>query len=171
MTDDHPPRDENAHRDDPPGDGSPGDAPHIDESVRRIGRAGRATLGSALDTGRALRRLVAADLALARSATGRALAWFAVAIVFGASAWLLAMAATIALLKALGWSWLLSITACTVLNLVVTGLAAWRVAKFFDHAGMHATRRQLARMGIADEDDDGDEGDTMPPTAMPTDPT
>src|SRR3546814_3915816 len=35
--------------------------PHLDESVRRIGAAGRATLDSALDTGRALRRLVSAD--------------------------------------------------------------------------------------------------------------
>lgn len=122
--------------------------------MRRIGAAGRASLDSALDTGRALRKLVAADLALARSALGRALAWTGVAIVFGASSWLLLMAATIALLQASGWSWLASIAVCAVLSLIVTGVAAWRVSRFFDYAGMQATRRQLARLGIGGDDDD-----------------
>ncbi|WP_242108898.1 phage holin family protein [Luteimonas aquatica] len=130
-------------------------APHLDESVRRIRSAGRATLDSALDTGRALRHLIGADLALARSATGRALAWLAVAIVFGASSWLLTMGALIALLQALGLSWLASISIAAALSLLVTGLAAWRVSVFFDYAGMHATRRQLARLGIGDEEDEG----------------
>lgn len=131
--------------------------PHLDESVRRVGAAGRATLDSAFDTGRALRKLFWADLALARSATGRALAWFAVAIIFGGSAWLLSMGALIALLKGSGLSWLLSITIAAVLSLVVTAVATWRVAVFFDHAGMHATRRQLARLGIGDgEEEEGD---------------
>lgn len=134
-----------------------GKPPHLDESVRRVGAAGRATLGSALDTGRALRKLFWADLALARSASGRALAWFAVAIVFGGSAWLLAMGALIALLQALGLSWLLAISLAALLSLGVTALAAWRVTVFFDYAGMHATRRQLARLGIGDEDDDADD--------------
>lgn len=131
-----------------------GKPPHLDESVRRIGAAGRATIDSAFDTGRALRKLVSADLALARSALGRALAWVAVAIVFGASALLLAMGVLTALLHALGLSWLASFAICAVLSLGVTGLAAWRVSVFFDHAGMHATRRQLARFGIGDESDD-----------------
>jgi hypothetical protein len=34
------------------------------------------------------------------------------------------------------------------------------VSTFFDHAGMHATRRQLARFGVADEPGDDDDGDT-----------
>ena len=54
--------------------------PHLDESVRRIGAAGKATYTSAKDTGRALRTLMFADLALARSAIGRALAWVAVGL-------------------------------------------------------------------------------------------
>jgi hypothetical protein len=140
-------------------DGAPSSAdaekpPHLDESVRRIGRHGRATVDAALDSGRALRRLVFADLALARSALGRALAWFAVAIVFGASAWLLAMGALIALLQAFGMSWLGSIAVAGLISLLVTGFAAWRVSRFFEYAGLHATRRQLARIGIGDEGDD-----------------
>jgi len=156
-----------------PDDTAAGDAgagtdtpPHLDESVRRIGAAGRATLDSALDTGRALRKLVSADLALARSAMGRALAWVAVAIVFGASAWLLSMGVLTALLVRFGLTWLAAFSICTVLSLVVTGVAIWRVSVFFDHAGMHATRRQLARLGIGDEgDDDADaEGESAPAT-------
>lgn len=145
-----------------------GKPPHLDESVRRIGAAGRATIDSALDTGRALRKLVSADLALARSAMGRALAWVAVAIVFGASAWLLVMGVLTALLHALGLSWLASFAICAALSLGVTGFAAWRVSVFFEYAGMHATRRQLARVGIGDEDaDDEDAPATAPQAGTP----
>src|SRR3546814_5741270 len=90
---------------------------------------------------------------------GRALAWVAVAIVFGASAWLLVMGVLTALLHSLGLSWLASFAICAALSLGVTGFAAWRVSVFFDHAGMHATRRQLARFGIGDENDDDEAGD------------
>ncbi len=143
--------------------------PHLDESVRRIGAAGRATLDSALDTGRALRKLVWADFAMARSASGRALGWFAVAIIFGGSAWLLVMGALIALLQAFGLSWLLAISLAALLSLGVTALAAWRVTVFFEYAGMHATRRQLARLGIGDDDDDdagADTNDDPPPATQ-----
>lgn len=139
-----------------------GKPPHLDESVRRVGHAGRATLGAALDTGRALRKLVSADFAFARSAMGRALAWVAVAIVFGASAWLLAMGALIALLRGFGLSWLASTVTAAVLSLAVTAVASWRVSVFFDHAGMHATRRQLARIGIGDESDDDERAAESP---------
>lgn len=145
------------------GDGRP---PHLDESVRRVRAAGKASLDSVLDTGRALRRLVAADLALARSATGRALGWGAAAIVFGASAWLLVLGTAIALLRAAGWSWLGSVAACALLSLVLTGLAGWRAMAFFEHAGMHATRRQLARFGFG-QDDGGDVEDAPQPADLP----
>ena len=134
--------------------------PGIDQSVRQATAAGRATAQAARDTGRALRSLVAADLALARSATGRALAWVGVAIVFGASSWLLAMGALIALLQRLGWSWLQSLIVATVLSLGVTVVAIWRTGAHFDNAGMHATRRQLAKLGIGDEDEDDAPADT-----------
>jgi len=137
--------------------------PHIDESARRIGAAGKASFDAAVDTGRALRRLLISDLALARSAFGRAMAWVGVAIVFGASAWLLLMGATIALLQALGWSWLASIGVCALLSGAVAAIAAWRVSRFFDYTGLHATRRQLARLGIGDEDDIDDDKAAVPP--------
>src|SRR3546814_2612822 len=87
----------------------------------------------------------------------------AVAIVFGASAWLLVMGVLTALLHSLGLSWLASFAICAALSLGVTGFAAWRVSVFFDHAGMHATRRQLARFGIGDENDDDEAGDETAP--------
>jgi hypothetical protein len=162
-------RDQHEATDDAPAIDKP---PHLDESVRRIGAAGRAILGSALDTGRAMRRLVFADLALARSSLGRALAWFAVAIVFGASAWLLVAGALIAFLHAFGWSWLLSLAVCSALSLAVTGLAAWRVSTFFDLAGLHATRRQLSRLGIGDEaDHDHDDDDASSSSTSMSAPT
>jgi uncharacterized membrane protein YqjE len=135
----------------------------IDESLRTIGAEGRATLASALDTGRALRRLASADFALARSALGRGLAWTGVAVVFGASAWLLLMGALIALMQRFGFSWLASISTAALLSLAVAGFSAWRVSVFFDLAGMHATRRQLSRIGLFSETDGDDEdGDDTP---------
>ncbi len=144
--------------------GTPGDAPPPDlaDSLKQVGEAGRAAFGSAKDTGRALRTLFSADLALARSAFGRALAWAGVAIVFGASAWLLVTGALIALMQRLGLSWLQSLSLAAVLSLSMTALAAWQVSRHFDFMGLHATRRQLTRMGLFDEPspdaDDEDEG-------------
>ena len=142
-----------------------GESPGIDASVRAIGAEGKATFDSALDAGRALRRLLSADLALARSSLGRALAWTAVAIIFGASAWLLSMGALIALLQASGLSWLAALSIAALLSVVVMGVAIWRVSVFFDHAGMHATRRQLSRLGLFSEDDDEDDAPARDGTA------
>ncbi|MDH5824936.1 phage holin family protein [Luteimonas sp. RD2P54] len=144
------------------GDAGAGKPPHLDESVRRVGKAGRALLGSGRETGRALRKLVAADLALARGALGRALFWAAVGIIFGASAWLLVMGATVAVLQAAGLSWLASIAIAAGISLAVTGLAAWRVFVYFEMATLKASRRQLARLGLFDEGPDDDE-DGDPP--------
>ncbi|MCW5581566.1 MAG: phage holin family protein, partial [Luteimonas sp.] len=128
-------------------------------TVRSLGREGRATVDAVLDTGRALRQLASADFALARSSLGRALAWSGVAIVFGASSWLLLMGVLIALLQASGLSWLAAIACAALLSLAVVGIAVWRVSVFFDLAGMHATRRQLARLGLFSEDDGEGEAD------------
>lgn len=150
----------------PPEGEAPDKAPGLEESLRQVGDAGKATLGSARDTGRALRRLVSADLALARSAFGRGLAWAGVAVVFGASSWLLLTGAIIALLQRLGLSWFQSLFFTALVSLAMTGLAIWRVSHFFDHTGMHATRRQLSRLGLFDEhgeDEDAAKDAPMPP--------
>ena len=150
-------------------DSSRQDPPSLEESLHRVGQAGREGLSAAFESGRAWRGLVAADFALARSALGRALAWVAVAIVFGASAWLLATAAGVALMQRFGLSWLASLSIAAVFNLAITALAAWRTSRFFDYMGLHATRRQLSRIGLFDEHgEDVDEPATTPaPAATP----
>lgn len=129
----------------------PGPAPDLADSLRQVADAGREAFSASRDTGRALRRLVSADLALARSALGRGLAWTGVAVVFGASSWLLLTGALIAFLQRLGWSWLQSLSLVAFVSVAVTALAIWRVMYYFDHAGLHATRRQLTRLGWFDE--------------------
>ncbi len=144
--------------DEVPGSDTPRpEAPGLEESFRAVSEAGKATLGSAKDTSRALRRLISADLALARSAFGRGLAWAGIAVVFGASAWLLLTGAIIALLQRAGLSWFQAMFFTALASLAMTGLAIWRVAHFFDHTGLHATRRQLTRMGLFDEAREGDD--------------
>lgn len=151
----------------PPSDDAP--APSLDASLREVGRAGKAGIEATLDALRALRHLVVADLALARAALVRALVWLTVAVAFGASAWLLVMGACIALLQALGWSWLASISFTAAISLAVTGLGAWQALRYFDMSRLDATRRQLARLGIGDGEEDADEEDPAAAAAGRTD--
>lgn len=141
-------------------DGERTPPPGLDESLRQVGHTGKAAFDSAKDTGRALRRLVSADFTLMRSAFGRGLAWAGVAIVFGASAWALLAGSLIALLVGFfGWSWLGALSLAALISIVVTVFAAWKVGCYFDYTGMHATRRQLHRLGLFDEDDDANDDD------------
>ena len=154
---------------DAPGEGEPagdGRGPGLEDSLRAINAARREALDASRGTVRALRRLVSADFALARSAFGRALAWAGAATVFGASAWLLLTGTLIALMQRAGLSWLQSLALAALLSVVAAAFAAWRVARYFDYMGMHATRRQLSRLGLFDEDGSADDDDDpMPPEA------
>lgn len=126
-------------------------APDIAEALREFGASGRAGLNAAKDVAKALRILVAADFALARSAFGRTLAMTGVAIAFGASTWLLLMATLIiALTSGLGWSWPLSLLLTAVMSAVATALAGWLAIHYFEHTRMQATRRQFARLGLGE---------------------
>jgi uncharacterized membrane protein YqjE len=130
------------------------DQPDLAESLRQFGAAGRAGLGAASDAAKALRILVSADISLARSAFGRTLAFTGVAIAFGASAWMLLMAMTTALLHdALGWSWTLSLAACALLSIAITAFGVWQSIRYFEYTRLQATRRQLARLGIGELSD------------------
>ncbi|KAF1013553.1 MAG: hypothetical protein GAK31_03703 [Stenotrophomonas maltophilia] len=139
-------------------------SPPLEESIREVSQASRGAAEAAKHSLRSLRRLASADFALTRSAFGRALAWSGVAIVFGASAWLLVAATLIALLQSWGLSWLQALLITSLLSLAVTGYAIWRVSYFFHHTGMHATRRQLSRLGLFDEpsEEDPDAGVQIP---------
>lgn len=134
------------------------DRPSLEESFREFSTAGRDGLTATLEAGRALRKLVVADLALARAAMARALVWLTVSVAFGASAWILLMGALIAVLQRLGWSWLASISATAAFSLVVTALGAWQALRYFEMSKLDATRRQLAKLGIGGDDEDTAEG-------------
>ncbi|MCC4594533.1 phage holin family protein [Xanthomonas campestris pv. phormiicola] len=134
--------------------------PSLEQSFREFGQAGREGLTATLQASRALRKLVVADLALARAALARALVWLTIAVSFGASAWMLLMGALIAVLQRLGWSWLASISATAAFSLVVTALGAWQALRYFEMSKLDATRRQLAKLGIGGDDDEKADGHT-----------
>ncbi|HQX91973.1 MAG TPA: phage holin family protein [Thermomonas sp.] len=133
-----------------PEDASAHTAPGIEETLRGLRDEGRAGLKVAADAAKALRILVAADVSLARSAFGRTLAFTGVAIAFGASAWLLLMAAMVAALVAAGLSWLVGLLIAAALSVVATAAAGFWAMRYFEHTRLKATRRQLARLGVGE---------------------
>lgn len=161
MNDDHPDSAGEADADQEP-------APHLDESVRRVAAAGRETFGAGRDTARAVRRLVGADLALARGAVTRALPWAVLALVFAFSTWLMLLAVMVAAFHAMGLGWLAATGLSAVISLLATALAGWRVAAYLRHAGLHATRRQLARFGLIGDKENEEEGSSGPPARPET---
>jgi len=123
----------------------------IEASLKELGASGRATWTAGRDAAKAFRILLSADVSLARSAFGRTLAFTGVAIAFGASAWLLLMAALIAELSlGLGWPWALSLLLTGVLSLAIAGFGGWSAMRYFEHTRLQATRRQLARLGVGE---------------------
>ena len=140
-----------ADGEDGPRPGTEAPPPGLEESLRTLGAEGRAGLKAAGDVAKSLRILVAADISLARSAFGRTLALTGVAIAFGASSWLLLMAALIVgLSRGLGMPWALALLLTAVLSIGVTVAAAWGASRYFEHTRLKATRRQLARLGIGE---------------------
>jgi hypothetical protein len=121
------------------------------EALRDLRSAAHAGLSAASDAGKAFRTLLSADIALSRSAMGRAVAFVAVAIVFGASAWLLIVTTlVIALVRHADWPWSVALLSCAVVSLAVTAYGAWRSLYYFEHTRFRATRRQLARLGFGE---------------------
>lgn len=140
----------------PDHDAAPGDdaTPSLDESLRRVGKAGKDSLSSAVATAKSLRRLILADFALARASLARAMVWMSVAAAFGVSSWLLLMGALIALLQRLGLSWLGALSVAAGLSLAITALGVWQTLRYFGFSRMDATRRQLKAMGLGDDDEE-----------------
>ena len=126
-------------------------SPRIEESLRQVRDAGRSVWQAGGDASKAFRTLLAADISLARSAFGRTLALTGVAITFGASGWLLMMAALIVgMSRGLGMPWAVSMVICAVISLIAAAVAAWYGQRYFEHTRLQATRRQLARLGIGE---------------------
>ncbi len=128
----------------------PDDPPGIEDTLRGLRDDGRAGLKAASDAAKALRILVAADISLARSAFGRTLAFTGIAIAFGASSWLLLMAAMVAAMQVAGLSWMLALLIAAALSIGATAAAGYAATRYFEHTRLKATRRQLARLGVGE---------------------
>lgn len=125
--------------------------PDLIESLRQLAETSRAGLGATGDALRALRALISAEVSLARSAFGRTLAFTGVAIAFGASAWLLLMAALIVFLaQKAGLPWSASLLLTGALSALIAVVGGWRAMRYFEHTRLQATRRQLARLGVGE---------------------
>lgn len=134
-----------------PDDLDPGPPPDLDESLRQLGATAGAGYTAFKDAGKAFRTLLSADIALARSAFGRTLAFMSVAIALGASAWLMLMGALVSWLAlGLGWPWPLAFSVPALVSIALTAYGAWRAMVYYEHMRMRATRRQLARLGIGE---------------------
>ena len=154
-----------ADGEDGPRPGPEASPPGLEESLRTLGAEGRAGLKAAGDVAKALRILVAADISLARSAFGRTLALTGVAIAFGASAWLLLMAAMIAAMQAAGLSWVIALLIAALLSVAVTAGAGYAAMRYFEHTRLQATRRQFARLGFGELADFMPDADSAESTA------
>ena len=125
------------------------------DDVRNLKDSAKTTVRGGVSSFTALRRLAAAELNLSRHAAGRSVVWLAVAIVFGASFWLLLMAGTVVLMHdKLGWSWLVCFWVAALVSLLITLVGALRVRHYFGFTGLKSTKLELARFGIGEEDDD-----------------
>lgn len=126
-------------------------SPGIGAAFDELKDTGRATFAAGTDALKAFRILFAADVSLARSALGRMLALTGVAIAFGASCWLLLMAAAVTwLYGSFGLSLTAALLICALVSALVTGWAIWLADRYFEHTRLKATRRQLARLGIGE---------------------
>jgi len=124
--------------------------PDLLEALREIGEGSRASLQAAGEVAKSLRSLVVADVALARSAAGRAAVAGGVALIGGVTGWLFLMATLVMVLRSAGMSWWLSMLLPAVASLVVAGIGGWMAFRYYEHTRLQATRRQLARLGIGE---------------------
>ena len=118
------------------------------EAVQALGQQARSAAQSVLETGKAMATLLHADLALAGTASLRALILIGVALALGGSCWLLLMATLVALLQLAGLSWLLALLLAAALSFAGSAAAGWLAVRYFRCAELAASRRHLAKWGL-----------------------
>lgn len=135
----------------PPASDDAGAAPPPDlgAAARLLGQDAAALGRAGWDTLRGFRTLLAADLALSRSALVLTLVYASIALALGASSWLLLMALAVVLLQAAGLEWWLAVAIPCGVSLSGTLLCAWLAMRVFRDTRMDATRRQFARLAGA----------------------
>lgn len=143
------------------------DPPELARAAQDAGRAGLEAGRQAWSVVATFRRLLAADLTLSRSALGVTLAWTAVGIILGASAWMFFMGAVVLGLRDLGLSLLWALLVPALISALGAGACAWTAARAYEHTRLDATRRQLARLGLAgDPGQDNDPQTGIEPAAQ-----
>gem|GEM_PF-975460 len=122
------------------------DHPGLVDSLHQVNQAGQQTLDSATQTLSALRDLLSADLALARSALRKALLWSAAVVVFATPAWLCLLLATTVLIAQWNVPLPVALLLSGLISLMATVLALGMVKFYLRHTDLAATRRQLAKL-------------------------
>ena len=123
----------------------------LPDDARAVLAAARDAAAAHVGALQALRRLFAAEVALAKVALVQALVFLLLAMVMLATAYGLLTALLVAGLRSAGAPWPLAIAIPLVLSLALCGLAAWRARAVLRHADFEGTRRQIAR-GLGSED-------------------
>src|SRR5690606_25957706 len=110
----------------------PDPPPPLDEAVRSIAAAGKAFGKELLAALGSLRRLVAAELALSRSAALRMLMLAAIAAVFGVCALAFGLALAAIGLVALGLPWWGALAILALASLLGAGICVWLALRAFE---------------------------------------
>lgn len=129
-----------------------GDPPELAQAAKLLGQAGIEVGRSAWESVRHLRTLFAADLSLSRSAFGLTLAWAGAGIALGASAWLMLMTLVVLWLQSSGWvGWVGAVTLPAIVSAAGAALCVWKAVQVFGDTRLDATRRQLEKLGMAED--------------------
>jgi hypothetical protein len=119
-------------------------AERLKDDVSGLLEAGRTVAREYGSAGASFRRLVMADLALARTAIMRGLVFLLVAVILAGTAWGVAMVMIVVVMHQLGLHWLLAMVVPLVISLGIARYC-WGISrKAMAFADLDATRRQLA---------------------------
>lgn len=128
------------------GDSEPSSPPPLGEAARSVYDAARAFAGVGGSAATTLRRLLLADLALARTAATQGALLFAAAAVLAFTGWVLLTALAVWGLHAAGLGWGTALALPALADLALAALLAWRALAVLRLADLQTTRQQLASL-------------------------
>jgi hypothetical protein len=121
----------------------PEPAPPLTESARLVYDAARNVAGAWTGTFGALRRLLVADIALARAAVIRGVVLLVLSAILFGTAWLMLTALAVWSLYTAGAGWGLALAIPLAASAILGGVAFWQAARTLRLADLDASRRQL----------------------------
>ena len=140
--------------------------PPLTEAARSVYEAARTVAGAWGGNFTAIRRLLAADIALARTALIHGLVrLLAAAILFG-TAWVLLTALSVWGLHQAGFGWGFAIGVPMLVSVALGAFAMWHAKRVLRHADLNASRRQLTLwFGTLEEIEQTRQGQPVAPPA------